>query len=915
MTVSPDAQNALPSLEFLASKKPEYPALIDPAGNVLNYQQLGSAAALIDERLRASGIHREDVVAVLLPQGALAVIAVAGVVQYGCCAPLNPNLTPTEIESHLIGMQARAILLSPEFDTSRKLALRLGITVLTAQLQDKSTDWQITDWKIEEPEPEAKASAEVRNSSQAVNLEMPSDTAVLLNTSATTGVSKLVPLTRSNLSAMAESTRQALALAKADRLLLITALYHAQGIVSTFAQILAGGTIIATAGFEAASYPRWLDELRPTWYTCAPAIHQAVATLMERRPLKQPVPLRFVRSSGAAFTVELARNLSRVLGVPVLNGYGMSETGAITSDALDLRPYKPGSVGRSVGPSIGIMHPSGSLLPTGAEGEIVVRGPAIMIGYANNSEANKTAFRDGWFRTGDIGKLDTDGFLFITGRSKEMINRGGQKIVPEEVDRVLASHPCVLEAVAFAVQHPTLGEDIACAVIPRDNARTSEAELRRFASQSLAPFKVPRRIYFVEEIPRGDTGKPRRHLLAERVTRKPDSTILEALASSESAESESVANLENTPVGRRLIEIWARMLGRDEVDLAEDFFTAGGDSLEAVNLLAEIDLRFGSDLQSKAADFLDNPTLTNTVRLLGESHCSTDPASSAVEVFPVGHTIDEQTQTANFFCIPAEGDEGLYFRRLAAHLAGRIPLSIVRPVNTWYERVPFTIEVAAARCVEALQRVQPTGPYLLGGYCYGGVIAFAAAQQLRSYGHTVRLVLFDTPAPGYPTPFRNFDRFASRVKAEWRQMRLKNGVANPLVNMRRLARRTMWFAMRPARRILARFEHAGAVRFAVRHAQKGYFPFYRLRPLDVPMLHFLSEDERRPIRGASRLGFRLVARSGITEHTVPLDHDRHFHESNLRQLSDTIAEWYGITEENQERQTLHLIGSAQLSAA
>ena len=884
MNVVSDTQDALASIELHARRKPEFPAVIEPGslenprGIEFSYQQLNDAAASIANHLRAAGISSKDVVAVLLPQGALVMIAVAGVVRHACCAPLNPNLTPTEIESHLIGMQAAAILLTPEFEEARQIALRLGIVVLLARKQDSGYTWQT------EPPP---ATAIMPAS---IALEMPPDTAVLLNTSATTGVSKLVPLTRANIAAMAESTRTALALTDSDRLLLVTALYHAQGIVSSFAQFLAGGAIIATPGFEAASYPAWLDELRPTWYTCAPAIHQAVATLMERRPLKQPVSLRFVRSSGAAFTVELARNLSRLLGIPVLNGYGMSETGAITSDSLTLRPYKPGSVGRSVGPEIGILHPSGALLPSGEEGEIVVRGPAIMRGYANNPEANQTAFREGWFRTGDLGHLDADGFLFITGRSKEMINRGGQKIVPDEVDLVLAAHPAIREAVAFAVPHPTLGEDIACAVIPQAGARTSEAELRRFAGQRLAPFKVPRRIYFVEEIPRSETGKPRRHLLAERIMRKPDPAVLASLTQTAVEDQPlSLADLESTPNGRRLIEIWSRILGRDEIDPAEDFFTAGGDSLEAVNLLAEIDLRFGSDVQSEAASFLDNPTLTRTAQLLSASAYKAAPASSEIEIFPVGSAARDAS--THFFCIPADGDEGLYFRRLAHYLEGHLALSVIRPVNTWHEVSLYAIEVAARRTVAALQQLQPNGPYLLGGYCYGGIIAFAAAHLLRAQGHAVRLVLFDVPMPGYPSPLRNPGPFAIRAASEWHQLRRKSGVANPALNLRRLIRRAMWFAMLPARPILARFAATSAVQFALKQAQQGYLPFCSLKPLDAPILHFLSQDERRPIRGASRLGWRKMAGSGMTERWVPLDHDRHFKESNLRQIADAITAW------------------------
>ncbi|WP_263351888.1 AMP-binding protein [Acidicapsa acidisoli] len=900
MKVFPPQETALASIEFHARLKPDFPAVLEPVKepgkSAFTYSQFWQEIDALSTHLRQSGLQSHQVVVVLVQPGALAVLAVAAVMRHCCCAPLNPNLTASEIESHLVAMHAAAIVLTPEFEAARQIALRLGITVLLGHMGDAGAVWNI------------EKTADTTSANHFLP-DLISGAAVLLNTSATTGRSKLVPLTGGNLEAMFRYTQTALALSASDRLLLVTPLYHAQGIVSTFAQLSVGGTIIATRGFEAASYPGWLQDLHPTWYTCAPAIHQAVVTVLENRPLKKPVSLRFVRSSGAAFTVKLARDLGRLLGVPVLNGYGMSETGAITSDALNLRPYRPGSVGRSVGPTIAIMDPSGKFLLPEAEGEIVVRGPSVMAAYANDPEANEAAFRDGWFRTGDIGRLDAAGFLFVTGRSKEMINRGGQKIVPEDVDRVFAAHPAVLAAAAFAVPHPTLGEDIACAIVPRPDSSTSEAELRRFASQKLAPFKVPRRVYFVDQIPRGETGKPRRHLLAERITQKPAASGISGtpsktglannvinLIASPSAKSElSLPDLANDPTFRRLIEIWARVLKRDEIDQTEDFFTAGGDSLGAVNLLAEIDLRFGSDLQAEAASFLDNPTLANIATLLSNSVCSLSAASasSEVEVFPVR----EEPGRSPIFCIPGDGDEGLYFRRLASHLAGQLPLSIVRPVNTWHDSSLFTFERAAEKTIRAIQQVQPDGPYILGGYCYGGIVAFAAAHLLRKQGHAVKLVLFDVPSPGFPTMFRGFGTFAQRAVSEGRQFRRKNGAANPAVNFRRLIRRAMWFSIRPARRMLDRVNQPPALQWMLKQSQQGYLPLYHLKKLDVPILHFLSIEEHRPIRGNSRFGWRHVARRGITEQWISLDHDRLFQESNLSPISRAIAQWCGVSVE------------------
>jgi acyl-CoA synthetase (AMP-forming)/AMP-acid ligase II/thioesterase domain-containing protein len=795
-----------------------------------------------------------------------------------CAAPLNPNLTLTEIESHLVKMRVAAFVVSPGFEEAKELALGMGVSVLTPTPGDSIIQWQLD---------------KSANPQTPIGQNDGWNAAVVLNTSATTGQSKLVPLTHSNLYAMFENTRTALVLTDADRLLLVTPTYHAQGLVSSFAQFLAGGVVLATRGFEAASYPGWLRDHSPTWYTAAPAIHQAVATIFENHPIKNS-SLRFVRSSGAAFTVELRRDLQRALGVPVLNGYGMSETGAVCSDALNLKPYKPGSVGRSVGPKIAILSPDGRFLPPGQQGEVVISGPSVMLGYANNPAANQAAFHNGWFRTGDLGRLDADGFLFVTGRSKEMINRGGQKIVPEEVDSVLLAHPAVREAVAFAVPHPTLGEDIACAVIPREDAPTSEAELRLFAGRKLAPFKVPRRVYFVTSIPRGDTGKPKRHLLAQQVQeRASERRQAITLAPSPSVSPDSLLNSlpdpENDPLLGRLIEIWSRVLKRDDVDLRDDFFTAGGDSLGAVNLLTEVDLRFGTDLQGLAANFIDNPTLAGLYHLLRTTPHSTavESASSEIEIFPVR----DAGGKAALFCIPGNGDEGLYFRRLASYLQDQLPLTVVRPANTWYSHTLSTFEDSANRIAAAIQSAQPEGPYLIAGYSYGGIVAFATAQQLLAQGHSVRLVLFDVTMPGHPSLVRGLSIYLKRAFSELRELQRGSGIANAGVNSRRMMRRILWFALRPLLEHLPAAERNSAMQFLIAQAQQGYLPFYRPRTLQAPILHFLSREENRPIRGTARFGWRRLAAQGISEVYLEQNHSRHFRESNLGSMAETLLAW------------------------
>ena len=271
----------------------------------------------------------------------------------------------------------------------------------------------------------------------------------------------------------------------------------------------AGAPSIGTSGFNPTTFLTWLDQFQPTWFTSSPPLNRSILGLARQRPeVFERVPLRFVLTAGAAPQPEIVTSLEESIGRPVLNAYGMTEAGGVTRNTPHAR--KAGSVGRTAGLEVAIMDPLGNLMQTGQEGEIRnSREASVTSGYLDDPEANQASFRDGWFRTGDIGRLDSEKFLFITGRLKEMIDRGGEKVLPQEVEDVLAGHPAVSEAAVFAVSHPTLGEDVAAAVVLREGAAATVLELRRFAATRLAPFKVPRRIEFVDAIPQTSAWEER----------------------------------------------------------------------------------------------------------------------------------------------------------------------------------------------------------------------------------------------------------------------------------------------------------------------------------------------------------------------------------------------------------------------
>jgi acyl-CoA synthetase (AMP-forming)/AMP-acid ligase II len=297
-------------------------------------------------------------------------------------------------------------------------------------------------------------------------------------------------------------------------------LFHIHGLIAaTLSSLNAGASVVCTPGFNALTFFAQLTEFRPTWYTAVPTMHQAILGRAARNAdAIAGARLRFIRSSSASLPPQVMTELEATFGVPLIEAYGMTEAAhQMASNPLPPRPRYAGSVGIAAGPEVAIMDEQGALLPAGSVGEVVIRGPNVTPGYRNNPQANASAFTNGWFRTGDQGVLDEAGYLRLTGRLKEIINRGGEKISPREVDEVILDHPAVAQVVTFAVPHPKLGEDVAAAVVLKEGQALTERELQQFVGQRLADMKVPRKVLFVAEIPKGATGKLQRIGLAAKL--------------------------------------------------------------------------------------------------------------------------------------------------------------------------------------------------------------------------------------------------------------------------------------------------------------------------------------------------------------------------------------------------------------
>ncbi len=596
-----EAKSIYQLVKSRAEKDPEALAIIALEQSPLTYGRLLKQVENTVAALRAFGLSRNDRVAIVLPNGAEMAVAFAAVAAGATCAPLNPSYRVNEFEFYISDLKAKALIVWSKMDTpAREVAKKFNIPIieLIPNPQAEAGIYELT-WKNH-------ASPTNRDFAQ------PDDTALVLHTSGTTSRPKIVPLTQTNICSSGHSIAMSFELRENDRCLNVMPLFHIHGLIgAVLSSLTAGASVVCTSGFDAARFFEWVDSFQPTWYTAVPTMHQAIlARSSANREIIARRPMRFIRSCSASLPERVMAALEEVFGTPMVESYGMTEAShQMTSNPLPPSPRKAGSVGVAAGPDVAIMDEVGNLLPVGEIGEIVIRGINVMDGYENNPTANQSSFTNGWFRTGDQGRFDTDGYLFITGRIKEIINRGGEKIAPKEVDEILIQHPAIAQAVAFAMPHPTLGEDVVAAVVLNKNASATEGEIREFAAARLVDFKVPSQVLIVEEIPKGPTGKLQRVGLADKLALKLKENFV---APKNSVEKE-------------LAEIWKNLLNMDQVGVRDNFYALGGDSLATAAMISIIETRF--NIAISLDNFLRSPTIETITRLFQEKDSSVSDAS------------------------------------------------------------------------------------------------------------------------------------------------------------------------------------------------------------------------------------------------------------------------------------------------
>jgi acyl-CoA synthetase (AMP-forming)/AMP-acid ligase II/thioesterase domain-containing protein len=781
----------------------------------LNYGRLFAHVDHVVKTLNAMGVGRNDRVAIVLPNGPEMALTFIAVAAGATSAPLNPAYRQAEFDFYLSDLNARALIVGSDMDSpARAVAQARDIPVIELTPVAEGEAGLFTLTGDEGPPPTQGGFAE------------PEDVALVLHTSGTTSRPKIVPLTQANICTSAHNIRASFELGESDRCLNVMPLFHIHGLIgAALSSLMAGASIVCTPGFAASEFFGWMETFRPTWYTAVPTMHQAVlARAGANRDIVTGCPLRFIRSCSASLPPQVMAELESAFNAPVVESYGMTEAAhQMTSNPLPPRTRKPGSVGVASGPEVAIMDEVGNLLPTGETGEIVIRGANVTHGYENNPTANQSAFTHGWFRTGDQGYMDQDSYLYLTGRIKEIINRGGEKIAPREVDEALMDHPAVAQAVAFAVPHATLGEDMAAAVVLRDNGSVKEKELREFVFARLADYKVPSQVIVVDEIPKGPTGKLQRIGLADKLAQELEPEF--------AAPRNSV---EDTLAG-----IWTEALGLEQVGIYDNFFALGGDSLLAARVNNDVQSAFSTELplsmifQTPTIEQLASVLTENGKEILGDSLVMLRDGESQTPVF----------------CLPGTlGNVYNDLGDLARYLGPE------RPVYGLQDGIqnPSRIEDLAAHYIDEVRHVQPEGPYFLVGVCSGGTIAFEMGQQLQTQGQRVAMLGLVEPAPLYVPGLGSYYDLASFVL---RQVVRRFGHHSRSVSGLSSPEQRTYFRLR--RKLIAN-------QWALRHYAPGP---YR------GSIHLFLTDETLDSPENPRLGWRELATGRVEIHAIPGTHN------------------------------------------
>lgn len=794
-----------------AARTPEAPAILWPGMPVLSFAGLERALNRIIRQLEAAGICAGSRVGVALPRGPEAAVASLAASSVATLLPINPNLASGDLAAELHQMKLDALIVPGGADPPAWATGAGGL------LQMSNVGRSLDDFELRQVSAVKSRPFSDTGSVGARSI------AVIFRTSGTTGTAKRVPVTHGNLIEMARKMERWLGLTPADRSACVMPLYYNAGFKATLlCPLLVGCSVAMPATANPQDVEDWLAELQPTWLTAAPVFLQAVLERLRDRAQARPGhSLRFVLSTASYLAEPVRTELQEKLGVPVVEFYGLGEAGMMTAPPVPPENARPGTVGRAPQGEMAIRGDNGQLLATGQTGQVMLRGPSVTPGYLADIDGEPSGLEDGWLATGDLGLIDDGGFLTIVGRTKEIINRGGEKIAPYDVEKALLLHPAVREAAVFAVPHPRLGENVGAAVVLRPGASTTSSALIEFIYDRLAPFQMPRQVHILSSLPVGATGK-----------------ISRAQLSAAFASFVRPVVLPDQPLQIQIAEVWRRYLPRPDIGIDDDFFEIGGDSLQATEMLLELEevthhALSPSDIRAEL-----------TIRTLAESIARSVASEELVR------KIRDGTGTPLFLCHGDYDGWGLYALRLVDLLKTDGPVYLL---HSNLGRAPGidTIEDMARQHVRALLAAWPRGPFRLAGYCHGGLTAWELARQLEAMGRdTESVVVIDTYSinarPLVRAVARAVHGIAGAVPARASRWIDQNGMTSMWSFTRRVLQGDRTILQRLARRLYgmpqktlgASEAHAVALRWSYYKAMAHYLP----PRIDSEVLCLLSEE-------------------------------------------------------------------------